>query len=69
MIVSAVGAAIAGLAAAGFGAPAYGVLLAGGLAFALSLGGILWSGSRSFRGYGPALTPIFPTPKPPTSAR
>jgi hypothetical protein len=67
VIVSAVGAAIAGLAAAGFGAPAFAVLLAGAAAFAVSLAGILWSGSRSFRRYGPAVEPRFPTPKAPTS--
>lgn len=67
VIVASVGASIAGLAAAGFGAPAYVVLLAGALAFALSLGGILWSGNRSFRRYGPAIEPRFPTPpKSPT---
>jgi hypothetical protein len=67
VIVSAVAAAIGGLAAAGFGAPAYGVLLAGAAGFAVSLAGILWSGNRSFRRYGPAVQPRFPTPKPPTS--
>jgi hypothetical protein len=65
VIVAAVGGAIAGLAAAGFGAPAYLVLLAGGLAFAVSLGGMLWSGNRSFRRYGPAVEPRFPTPPKP----
>ena len=67
VIVSAVAAAIAGLAAFGFGAPTYGVLLVGAAGFAISLGGILWSGNRSFRRYGPAVEPRFPTPaKPPT---
>lgn len=65
LIVAAVGGAIAGLGAAGFGAPAYLVLLAGGLAFAVSLGGMLWSGNRSFRRYGPAVEPRFPTPPKP----
>jgi small basic protein len=65
VIVAAVGGAIAGLGAAGFGAPAYLVLLAGGLAFAVSLGGMLWSGNRSFRRYGPAVEPRFPTPPKP----
>jgi len=61
VVVSAVGAAIAGLAAAGFGAPASGILLAGALAFALSLIGMLWSARRSFRRYGPAVEPMFPS--------
>jgi hypothetical protein len=65
VIVAAVGGAIAGLAAAGFGAPAYGVLLVGGLAFAVSLGGMLLSGNRSFRRYGPAVEARFPTPPKP----
>jgi hypothetical protein len=68
VIVSAVAAAIAALAAVGFHAPMAGVLLAGVIGFALCLTGILWTGSRSFRSYGPAVQPIFPTPpKPPTS--
>jgi len=62
-IVSAVAGAIAGLAAAGLGAPSYGVLLAGAAGFAVSLGGILYSGNRSFRRYGPGVEPRFPTPK------
>ena len=67
VIVSSVGAAIAGLAAAGFGAPAPIVLLAGVLAFAASLAALLWTGNRSFKWYGPAIEPRFPTPpKPPT---
>jgi hypothetical protein len=69
VIVSAVAAAITGLAAAGFGAPTYGVMLAGAAGFAVSLSGVLWSGNRSFRRYGPAVEPRFPTPKPPTSTR
>jgi hypothetical protein len=68
VVVSAVAAAIGALAAAGFGAPEYVVLLVGALAFAVSLGGISYSGSRSFRQYGPSVQPRFPTPKPPTSA-
>jgi small basic protein len=67
VIVAAVGGAIAGLAAEGFGAAPYIVLLIGGVAFAASLAGILWSGARSFRAYGPAVEPRFPTPEPPTS--
>jgi hypothetical protein len=70
VIVSAVAGSIAALAAAGFGAPYYGVLLAGAAGFALSLTGILVSGRRSFRRYGPAVEPRFPTPpKAPTSFR
>ncbi len=61
VIVSAVGAAIAALAAAGFAAPAYVILLAGAVAFAVSLAAILRSGRRSLRdGAGPE--PRFPTP-------
>ena len=67
VIVSAVAAAIGGLAAAGFGAPTYAILLAGAAGFEISLTGILWTGRRSFRRYGPAVEPAFPTPsKPPT---
>jgi hypothetical protein len=66
VIVSSIAGAIAGLAAAGFGAPVYGILLAGALAFAVSLGAILRVNRRSFRGFGPAVEPHFPTPKPPT---
>ncbi|TMD27951.1 MAG: hypothetical protein E6I04_10185 [Chloroflexi bacterium] len=62
VIVASVGGAIAGLATAGFGAPVYAVLLVGGLAFAVSLGGILRSANRSFRRYGPDVEPRFPTP-------
>jgi len=62
-IVSSVAGAIAGLAAAGLGAPSYGVLLAGAAGFSVSLAGILYSGNRSFRRYGPAVQPRFPTPK------
>jgi hypothetical protein len=68
VIVSAVAAAIVALAAVGFGAPMAGVLLAGVAGFAVSLGAILSIGYRSFRRYGPAIHPNFPTPsKPPTS--
>ena len=66
VIVSAVAAAIAGLAAAGFGAATYGVLLVGAAGFAASLAGILWTSNRSFRRYGRAAEPRFPS-KPPTS--
>jgi hypothetical protein len=64
VIVASVGAAIAGLAAIGFGAPTYVVLLAGALAFAAAVGVMLWTGSRSFRGYGPSSEIRFPSPKP-----
>lgn len=63
VIVAAVGAAIAGLAAIGFGAPAYVVLLIGALAFAAVLAAMLRTGRRSFRGYGPSSDVHFPTPK------
>ena len=70
VIVASVGASIAGLAAVGFGAPSYGVLLAGAAAFAASLAMLLWTGRRSFRGYGGATEPRFPTPpKSPNSTR
>jgi hypothetical protein len=63
VIVASVGAAIAGLAAAGFGAPTSADLLIGALAFAASLTVIFWSSSRSYRYYGPSVEPTFPTPK------
>ena len=63
VIVAAVGAAIAGLAAIGFGAPAYVVLLSGALAFAAVVGVMFRSGSRSFSGYGPSSDVRFPTPR------
>jgi hypothetical protein len=68
VIVASVGAAIAGLAALGFGAPAFGVLLTGLAAFAIVLAAMLWRSNRSFRRYGPGVEVSFPTPpKPPTS--
>ena len=63
VIVASVGAAIAGLADAGFGAPTSVDLLIGTLAFAASLVVIFWSSSRSYRYYGPSVEPRFPTPK------
>lgn len=63
VIVASIGAAIAGLAAIGFGAPAYVVLLAGFLAFAGFLAVMLRTGNRSFKGYGPSAEARFPTPK------
>jgi hypothetical protein len=62
VIVASVGAAIVGLAAIGFGAPTYVVLLAGALAFAAVVAVMLRTGSRSFRGYGPSSEVRFPTP-------
>ncbi len=66
VVVSSVAAAIAALAAVGFAAPTYGVLLAGAAAFALSMAGIVRSGRDSFRTSGSALESRFPTPKSPT---
>jgi len=63
VIVAAVGAAIGGLAALGFGAPTFAVVLAGALAFAAALAVMFRVGRRSFRGYGPSSEPRFPTPK------
>ena len=63
VIVASVGAAIAGLAATGFGASAYVVLLVGALAFASVLAVMLRTGNRSFRGYGPSSDVRFPTPR------
>jgi small basic protein len=64
VIVASVGAAIAGLATTGFGAPTYVVLAAGVLAFAASVALMFWTASRSFRGYGASTEVRFPTPKP-----
>ena len=63
VIVSAVGGAIAGLAAIGFGAPPYGAILSGAVAFAATEFLIQRVGRRSFRGFGPSMEPRFPTPK------
>ena len=63
VIVASVGAAIAGLAASGFGASSDVVLLAGVLGFAAVLSVVLYSGRRSYRRYGPSIEPRFPTPK------
>ncbi len=68
VIVASVGGAIGGLAAEGFGAPAYGVLLAGAAAFAAALWGIMLSGRRSFRRYGPDVVSRFPTPPKSTTS-
>lgn len=63
VVVASVGAAIAGLAATGFGAPAYAMLLIGVLAFVATQGLVFWLGRRSYRGYGATLESRFPTPK------
>ena len=63
VIVASVGAAISSLAAIGFGSSAYVVLLVGILTFAAVLAGMLWTGGRSFRGYGPSSNVRFPTPR------
>jgi hypothetical protein len=63
VIVSSVGAAIAGLAVSGFGASPNVVLLAGVLGFIAVLAVVLYTGSRSYRRYGPSIEPRFPTPK------
>jgi hypothetical protein len=62
VIVAAVGAAIAGLAALGFGAPTYVVLLAGAGAFAAALTVMARSSRRAFRGFGPSADVRFPSP-------
>jgi hypothetical protein len=62
VIVSSVAAAIAALAAVGFGAPTYVVLIVGAAAFVASEAAIMQSGRRSFRRYGPAAESHFPTP-------
>jgi hypothetical protein len=63
VIVSSIAAAIAALAAAGFEAPTYVVLIVGVVAFLLSEAAIVQSGRRSFRRYGPAAESHFPTPR------
>ena len=65
VIVASVGGAIGALAAQGFGAPVYGVLLAGAAAFVASLAAIMRSGRRSFRRYGPGIETRFPSPPKP----
>ena len=67
LIVAAVGGAIGGLIAAGFGAPAGIVLLSGIAAFVLAAVGMGYWGSRSVRRLSPGLAARFPGPrKPPT---
>src|SRR5438105_13666094 len=68
VIVASVGAAIAGLAALGFGAPPVGVLLTGLAALALVRAPMFWRRLRSVPRHGPGVEVSFPTPpKPPTS--
>ena len=62
VIVAAVGAAIAGLAASGFGASSDAVLLAGVVGFAAVLAVVVYTGRRSYRRYGPSIEARFPTP-------
>lgn len=63
VIVAAVGGAIGGLAAIGFGGPAYVAIIAGAVVFAATEGVIYRTGRRSFRRFGPGIEPRFPTPK------
>ena len=63
VIVAAVGGAIGGLAAIGFGAPAFVAIIAGAAAFLATELMIYVTGRRSFRRFGPSLEPRFPTPK------
>ena len=63
VIVASVGGAIGGLAAVGFGAPAYVAILAGAVAFAATEGLIFRTGRRYFRRFGPSVEARFPTPK------
>jgi len=63
VIVASVGGAIGGLAAVGFGAPAYVAILAGAVAFLATELFITVTGRRSFRRFGPSTEPRIPTPK------
>ena len=63
VIVAAVAGAIGGLAAVGFAAPPFVVILAGALSFLAAEFLIYLTGRRSFRRFGPSLEPRFPTPK------
>lgn len=63
VLVASVGGVIGGLAAIGFGAPAYVAILAGAVVFAGAESMIYRSGRRSFRGFGPSMEPRFPSPK------
>lgn len=64
VIVASVGAAIAGLAAIGFGAASFVVLLVGALAFVAVLAVMARSSRRSFRSYGSSAEVRFPSPRP-----
>jgi hypothetical protein len=63
VIVASVGGAIGGLAAIGFGAPAYVAILAGAVAFVATEVLIFRTGRRSFRRFGPSIESRFQTPK------
>ena len=63
VIVASVGGAIGGLAAVGFGGPAYSAILVGAAVFTATELLIMRTGRRSFRAYGPSLESRFPTPK------
>ena len=63
VIVSSVAGAIGGLAAVGFAAPTYAVVLMGAVAFLAAELLIYQTGRRSFRRFGPSLESRFPTPK------
>ena len=63
VIVASVAGAIGGLAAVGFAAPPFAVILAGALAFLAAEALIYVTGRRSFRRFGPSLESRFPTPK------
>ena len=62
VIVSSIGGAIGGLAATGFGAPAYVAIVAGAVAFTATEVLIGIGGRRYFRHFGPSVEPRFPTP-------
>jgi len=64
VIVASVGASIAGLAAIGFSAPSFLVLLAGALAFVTALAVMFMSGRRAFRTNGSSAEVRFPSPRP-----
>jgi len=65
LIVAAVGGAIGGLIATGFGAPAVVILLSGIATFALAAVGMAYWGSRSVRRLSPGLAARFPSPRKP----
>src|SRR5581483_11502032 len=64
VIVASVGASIAGLAAIGFSAPSFLVLLVGALAFVTALAVMFMSGRRAFRTNGSSAEVRFPSPRP-----